>query len=189
MDLFKFPFHADVWGTASEWVMIIVTTVTAYFLWKTLQSQKEVQETQNRFLKIEQLRVKEAFKPKLSYTRFLESFKIEEPDKIPICIAVRNTSLSPALNFNCTLLKRGEDITQFVFKPQVRTLAHDGPYAELFFLINHEQGKKTDCLIYFEVEYEDVAGTRYHQLVIFDSFAGIEEFRAFDPKIVKDVDV
>ncbi|MDP9076163.1 MAG: hypothetical protein M3O71_01965 [Bacteroidota bacterium] len=42
MDLFKFPFLSDVWGTVSDWVMIAVTTITAIFLYKTLKSQKEV---------------------------------------------------------------------------------------------------------------------------------------------------
>lgn len=65
MDLFKFPFHADVWGTASEWVMIVVTTITAIFLYRTLRSQQEVQKSQNRLLEIEQLRLREDYRPEL----------------------------------------------------------------------------------------------------------------------------
>lgn len=41
-DLFVLPFNSGVWGTASDWVMIAVTGVTAYFLWKTLQSQNDI---------------------------------------------------------------------------------------------------------------------------------------------------
>jgi len=189
MDLFKFPFHADVWGTASEWVMIIVTMITAYFLWKTLKSQKEVQETQNKLLKIEHLRLREDFKPKLSYSRFLENFKIDDPDRIPICIAVRNLSANVALNFQGKLLKLDDSIKQIIFKPPVFTLSNDGPNAELYFLVKHIQGQNLNCTIYLSIEYEDVVGTKYTQTIAFDAFAGIEEFRTFDPMIVKETDL
>lgn len=39
--LFEFPFIAEVWGTVSDWVMVCVTAITAYYLYQTLQEQKE----------------------------------------------------------------------------------------------------------------------------------------------------
>jgi len=100
MSYLGFSIPADSWGTVSDWVMIIVTSVTAYFLYKTLKSQKEVQQTQNSLLKIEQLRVREDFKPNLKYSRQDIHINIGEPDKKVICIVVKNLSVSPALNVN-----------------------------------------------------------------------------------------
>ena len=40
------PFQADVWGTVSDWVMIVVTTVTAFAIWFTFREQKEVTKLQ-----------------------------------------------------------------------------------------------------------------------------------------------
>ena len=54
MDTFKFLFNSVLWGPVSEWVMIGVTSVTAFFLYRTLQSQKDVQGAQNKLLEIEQ---------------------------------------------------------------------------------------------------------------------------------------
>jgi hypothetical protein len=42
------PLQAEVWGTVSDSAMILVTIVTAYYLYQTLQSQKIVQEAQSR---------------------------------------------------------------------------------------------------------------------------------------------
>lgn len=81
MDVFKFPFLAEVWGTVSDWIMIMVTSVTAYFLYKTLRSQKDVQQAQNKLLKIEQIRLREDFKPKLDYSRIDIGVKIPDANK------------------------------------------------------------------------------------------------------------
>jgi hypothetical protein len=47
------PFQSEVWGTVSDWLMILVTIVTAYYLYQTLKSQKIVQEAQSRITIIE----------------------------------------------------------------------------------------------------------------------------------------
>lgn len=46
IEMFDVPLQASVWGTVSDWVMIGVTAITAYLLWKTLYSQMRVQKSQ-----------------------------------------------------------------------------------------------------------------------------------------------
>jgi hypothetical protein len=70
-------FDPDIWGTVSDWFMVIVTIVTAFYLYKTLQSQKNVQETQNKLFEIETIRFRESIKPVLKY-----SISREVTDKI-----------------------------------------------------------------------------------------------------------
>lgn len=69
--LTEFPFNADVWGTFSDWFMILVTATTAILLWLTFRSQKKSIEIQNETLReqqkinrIEQYNHKERIKPK-----------------------------------------------------------------------------------------------------------------------------
>lgn len=45
-DLFEFPFISNVWGSVSDWLMILVTGVTAIFLYRTLRSQQKTQDLQ-----------------------------------------------------------------------------------------------------------------------------------------------
>lgn len=52
-DLKNYPHDSEVWGSVSDWAMVLVTAVTAYFIWKTLNSQMDVQKVQNEMLKIE----------------------------------------------------------------------------------------------------------------------------------------
>lgn len=47
--------------------MVAVTTLTAYYLYKTLKSQKEVQTTQNKLFEIETVRFRKSIKPVLKY--------------------------------------------------------------------------------------------------------------------------
>src|SRR5690606_6698303 len=52
-----------VFGTVPDWAMEIVTGITAYFLYRTLQSQIKVQRTQEEMLNIELYQHYEAIKP------------------------------------------------------------------------------------------------------------------------------
>lgn len=56
-------FDPEIWGTVSDWLMVAVTMLTAYYLYKTLKSQKEVQITQNKLFEIESVRFRESIKP------------------------------------------------------------------------------------------------------------------------------
>lgn len=43
----------EVWGTVSDWVYIVVTTATLYFIYRTFRSQIEVQRMQLKMTSIE----------------------------------------------------------------------------------------------------------------------------------------
>lgn len=70
IDLFKFPFNSGVWGTASDWVIILVTSLTAVYLYNSFKAQKESNGIQNKTLEeqqklteIEQIIFREKIKP------------------------------------------------------------------------------------------------------------------------------
>lgn len=62
-----FPLKAEIWGTVSDWVMIIVTIVTAYFLYHSLKSQREL-------TRMEQARFIDSIKPDLKVDDTASSF-------------------------------------------------------------------------------------------------------------------
>jgi hypothetical protein len=47
------PFNADVWGNVTDWLIFALTALTARYLYKTLQSQLEVQKQQEKSTAIE----------------------------------------------------------------------------------------------------------------------------------------
>lgn len=63
-DLFYFPFLSSVWGSVSDWALILVTAFTLYFLRKTLKSQLKVQELQLKNTLIENERYRMEHIPK-----------------------------------------------------------------------------------------------------------------------------
>ncbi len=64
-------FPAEVWGTVSDWVMIVVTGGTGFLIWQTLKSQREV--IRNDKLKYK-LQVKPHFQISLSDSTQLPHF-------------------------------------------------------------------------------------------------------------------
>lgn len=66
-DNFSYPFNADVFGTVSDWAMVLVTAVTAHYLWKTLKSQTKVQEMQQGLFDIEEYKFFQSIKPDFPY--------------------------------------------------------------------------------------------------------------------------
>jgi len=65
-DLFTYPFIADVWGTFSDWAMVIVTGLTLYFIVKTFRSQQHVQNLQLKMTLIENERYRFEIMPKFN---------------------------------------------------------------------------------------------------------------------------
>jgi hypothetical protein len=183
--LFIYLFPSDVWGTVSDWCMVGITSLTAFYLYKTLQSQKDVQQTQNELFKIESIRFKESIKPVLQFMGTTEIFKPGEDDKKILTIQVSNQTESTALNIS-RILSEGKQSNQ-VFIPtgysDIRDHVTKGDKPLLFhFLIDTKNAASK--FISFTINYQDIAGTNYKQGVfcICDNF-GLE-LHPYLPEIV-----
>lgn len=38
--ILEYPFNVDIWGTVSDWVMVLVTAITFYFLYQSFRQQQ-----------------------------------------------------------------------------------------------------------------------------------------------------
>jgi hypothetical protein len=169
--LYLFP--SDVWGTVSDWVMVGVTSLTAFYLYKTLKSQQEVQRTQNELYRIESIRFAESIKPKLNYSASTSMVKTNEEGKEILTIEVRNETESIALDISRVLSEGNKSKQVFIPKgySDIRDHLIKGDNPMLFhFLIEPKM-----TFITFSIEYKDVAGSKYRQGVfcVCDSY-GIE---------------
>jgi len=173
-----------IWGSIADWVMIVVTSVTAYFLFKTLKSQKEVQETQNELLKIEQLRIREHFKPILQYSKYEDGMQLKEDGKIFISIQIVNTSENPALNIKP--IYPDKFATAVSYKPNPFELIKDKEPMSLHFVVEHLSKKSVGYYHFgFAVEYDDIAGTRYKQGIFCRNYYQLgEEIMVFMPEVI-----
>jgi hypothetical protein len=190
MEVFKFPFLAEVWGTISDWIMILVTTITAYFLYKTLQSQKDVQEAQNELLKIEQIRLREQFKPEIDY-RYFFSETVEKyadrmtPDSEFLSVAVMNLNVNVAINYDF-ITNNNADIEMLeFFKPQPSLIQGDKFAAIHFIIRNIKRENPVYYGFHFFFVYSDLIGTRYKQFVYCDKRNGEVSVRTHIPEIIK----
>jgi len=157
-------FSSVIWGTVSDWIMIGVTSLTAFYLYKTLNSQKEVQHTQNELFKIESIRFKESIKPKLKYSANHDQMIPTDVSKRIITLEVTNETDCLALNIS-KIVSENKDTNQ-IFIPmgysdkRDHLTKGDNPILFHFIIDSH--------LINFlviAIKYEDIAGTKYSQRV------------------------
>jgi len=167
--------------------MIVVTAITAYFLYKTLKSQKDVQKTQNDLYRIESIRFRESIKPVLKYSGSVDMMKLEDKDKRILTIQVTNETNSLALKIS-RIAKQSDKPNQIYIPMGLsdkcdHLINGDKPLLYHFLIDN-----PMDNWVIFSLSYQDVAGTRYKQAVlcICDSF-GID-INTFMPEIIEDFD-
>jgi hypothetical protein len=185
MIIFETFFSIWKFGTVTEWVMICVTAMTAYFLYKTLKSQQDVQKTQNELFKIENLRFKESIKPILKYTGSLDIFKTDSEKNKILTIEVKNTTNSIALNISRIVIQTEPKNQVFIITGLSDKCDHlskeDNP---LLFHFQIDTGSFLSGSFVFALTYDDIAGTKYKQGVycICDN-QGIE-INPFLPEII-----
>lgn len=187
--MFQYPFPADVWGTVSDWVMVIVTFFTAIFLYRTLRSQKDVQHAQNRFLEIEQIRLREQFKPEIQYCSFNDedenrfSHKMKKNSEI-LSVSVKNLSDNVAINYKFHLPENPQAEMLDWFASQPSLIKYNG-HGEVHFLIrNPNYENRIPFLFHFVFTYNDLIGTKYEQRVYCGMENGVISIRSHIPEII-----
>ncbi|HTB52342.1 MAG TPA: hypothetical protein VK718_06165 [Ferruginibacter sp.] len=160
-------FDTKIWGTVSDWVMVCVTTVTAFYLYRTLKSQKEVQQIQYELFKIESIRFKESIKPIFKYSASERQFSSDNGKKKMLTIEVTNETDSIALEIS-RIVESNEQTTQLFtvtgLSDRKDHLAKGDPPMLFHFAVDPED--RVSGWVIFAINYKDVAGTKYKQRVI-----------------------
>lgn len=155
------------WGSVSDWVMIAVTIVTAIFLYKTLKSQKEVQQVQNELFKIERTKFNESIKPILSYSVSTETMIPSDKSKKILTVEVINETANIALKIS-KILSPKETSNQIFIPTEIfnkRDHLTKGDKPLLFYFLIDGTPNAINWL-FFEVTYEDIYKNKYKQRVI-----------------------
>ncbi len=156
-----------MWGTISDWFMIGVTALTAYYLYKTLQSQKEVQRTQTELFKIESIRFRESIKPILKYAASTDKMRSEDKDRKILTIEVTNETESSALKVS-RILPPNDQTPQLLVATGLsdsRDHLAKGDNPLLFHFLVDPKLSASGWVV-FSLSYQDVAGTKYRQGVV-----------------------
>lgn len=175
--LILFLLAPEIWGTVSDWVMILVTFATAILLLLTLKSQKEVQRTQNELFRIESIRFRESIKPVLRFELSKHQSHSGDGKKKIVTIEVSNETDSAAINISRFVAE--DEITQQLFTVMGFDDTRDylmkgGKPLYFHFGINSNPLGYHYLLLNFK--YEDIANTKYQQSVIciYDERYGFE---------------
>jgi Ca2+/Na+ antiporter len=175
-------FDPEIWGTVSDWLMVAVTTLTAYYLYKTLKSQKEVQTTQNKLFEIETVRFRESIKPVLKY-KISENIITpgEKENSRVYTIEIINETHNTAFEISVDHSEM-EGVNRIAWAPQKQNhLKKDEGIYLLHFLI---ENFGSHHYVIFSISYKDVSGTKYKQGVLLriDSYG--DEINPYLPEIL-----
>ncbi|SMC52727.1 hypothetical protein [Pedobacter nyackensis] len=166
-DLFKFPFISEVWGTSSDWVMVLVTGITAYFLWRTLRSQTTVQNLQQDLHRIEVERFIKDQNLKMSIVIFQPDIVKQGDNIINYIFRVEVKPMNGGCkNLKATLkLKNGNII--WIEKLNPHRISYQSTNDPFTLKFRGEIEKKyflqVDDVVYVEIEFENLLGYRFTQ--------------------------
>lgn len=188
MTNFRILFDPNTWGTVADWLMVIVTMITAYYLYKTLKSQQEVQRMQAQLFEIEAVRFRESIKPELKYTLWNEDgINVNDKDKKVVTIQVTNESDSVAFEIEVDYSENKGVVpikfaTDYIFPGYLKKGERPLMY---HFLVEADPIIRN--YIIFAISYQDISGTKYKQSILgrHDKFG--TDLNAFLPEVVKEV--
>lgn len=151
-DLFRLPFDAGVWGTASDWMMVIVTIFTAWFLVGAFKEQKR----SNDYLVLNRLK------------SIMPKFEIRQETRDPnIGPATPLTTLGDLV---ITLIKNDARHIKFSkYHTKIEYKIPDKPYMSEgetieFKLVSRIFSKEMNDKIHIiTLSFEDIEGSRYKQ--------------------------
>lgn len=164
-ELFIFPFRASVWGSSSDILMVVVTGVTARYLYLTLKSQKEVQglNTINTIIANDQYR--NSVKPLIFFTPSITHEGNDDEDFYN-GIFRGHTKIGNAGGFakNIRLSikqgTKGEETSKSLHFETVKSL-YKHTYHSVFYGFNQEVDNEEHRKFLLEVSFEDIIGNEY----------------------------
>jgi len=179
----------EIWGTVSDWVMVIVTTFSIYLLYTTLKSQRDVQKMQNELFRIENVRFRESIKPILKFSLSGHFGQSSNQNEKLITIEVTNEANSLATNISRIVAENNELIKQ-VFTADLDNKRNHLTKGDKPLLFHFVVDKRHTQYIIMIFKYQDVAGTSYQQrvLCIYDEDYPVEFYPSLPETNTNDID-
>ncbi len=176
MDINNFgPFQAGVWGNLSDWVMIVVTTITGIYLILTFRSQQLLK-------KVELLKYVDSIKPDFNLEVTSRNYDNSGP-KINVEVSLLVTNLK-ALAIDVTLYIKDTDALWKFYGPADVEIQFPLKKARMpqFMLTAEFNGDPTDTTTFgLIISYKDKLGNFYYKTHICSFDNGIEEIKASIP--------
>lgn len=156
--MFDIPLQADVWGTVSDWVMIVVTAFTAYYLVKSFREQKIITQ-------LEQKRFLDSYLPILEVINIVYT-NIQSVSKTEFNIIIKSNSLQNLRishnfpdSFNITVPYVINNV--MIAKEKKLSFSVSFVLEPVFIEVNEYSG---NTIVF---EYEDYLGNKYQQYLLF----------------------
>ncbi|MFI5159064.1 MAG: hypothetical protein ACHQF4_09375 [Sphingobacteriales bacterium] len=197
------PFASDVWGSVSEWAMVLVTIATAFLLLRTLRVQRltledqlKVTKTQQNIQLIEVMRHREEIKPRFDLAiqkpPFHYQFDAEGVNVLTLRFSLNENPIT-SLKFEIKECDKGFSHqygtaapypfgpmnSKYLFGMELRYHAKDLSLGALAALKLH---------IIFGLTFTDIKGNEYEQILVYVTHVEPYVF-VNEPSLIKAVDI
>lgn len=151
-------FKAETWGTISDWFTYLVTLIGGVFIYKTLESQMEVQKSQAVITRIETNKHLYSIKPNINIkTDFINDVYDENYDERVLQLVLKISSDKPMtyqiLLTGKYLLSKGKSSDSNFKHTTPATSSH-------YVAVSHSMINTTYPLI-IDLKYKDIEGNKY----------------------------
>jgi hypothetical protein len=176
------PFNAEVWGTVSDWVIVILTFLTAVYLIRTFQGQKELFILQNNTNQLEHFKFKTTIRPHFhigieNSTDIVSKWKTE-----PFKVKLKGTITNHQGAKNITIESKTNDDKWILDKSHIHEITSFEPIHSIAFIYSYKgiiSFPNGNLII--NIKYEDLAGGVYTQQFMFTTFKGIPDVSQGQP--------
>ena len=161
-------YNSEFYGSISDWILVLISAITAIFLYKTLNSQINVQRVQNELLQLENQKFAKSIEPNLNFEIKKNKEKIEGNyfDIVSIQITNNNENIVnkiKILHNESDNIKRIMIPKDYLPVPLNYLTPNSEPYL-LHFLIIEKPQKTT--FINFDIEFENDNNLKYRQTLV-----------------------
>nr|WP_276903217.1 hypothetical protein [Pedobacter kyonggii] len=170
MDINNFGiFNSGTWGTVSDWFMVLVTAITARYIYKTLKSQTEVQKIQEQATNIENEKYRITIEPIFSVKDV-----VTEIEKKTDTIDVHLTIDIVLMNYDCKNISFSHNLyhsTSKIFFVSPKKLEYFSNKSNLVVICAlsslKEKFDKDGARLSLTINFNDVIGNGYKQEIHF----------------------
>lgn len=163
-----FFYNSEFYGSISDWVLVLFSAITAIFLYKTLNSQINVQKVQNKLLLLENQKFTKSIEPNLNFEIHKNKEKIEGNYFDIVSIKVTNNNEN-IVNKIKILYNESDNVKKIMIPkdylptPLNYLTSNSEPYLLHFLIIEKPQ---TTTFINFEIEFENDNNLKYRQTLV-----------------------
>lgn len=168
------PSIQKTFGNLADWFMVVITAITAVFIYRTLNSQMEVQRDQNRIFRIEEQKYLGSIKPTITFndrghkTRWLHHGDNSPNNKLLGFIQTFNLTIDKDCVVSYRIFNNSKTFVEKQNMNVVTGITNEILIDIYIEVLKYEENVPKFDNLFFEINYIDKDKNEYHLIEKFN---------------------